>query len=135
MMHVPVELLRAWCPPSLRSSWLILAGLTLTGCIRVENQLASPPPPEVSVAQPLQRQIRLFYESTGVTEAFKAVQIRSRVRGFIERIAFDPGETIPPGVNNNSDTTDRLTSGDDPATANCCMKLNQTSIVRPWMLQ
>lgn len=63
-------------------------------CVKVENVPAPLPPPEVKTATPLQRPVRLFVEQTGVTEAFKAVEVRSRVRGFIENVAFLPGAEV-----------------------------------------
>lgn len=78
--------------------WVLGMLVVLVGCVRVDNRLASPPPAEVSVARPLERRIRLFYESTGVTEAFKSVQVRSRVRGFIQRIGFEGGEAVTPAT-------------------------------------
>jgi multidrug efflux system membrane fusion protein len=53
-----------------------------------------PPPPEVSVAEVKQRDIRPWSEFTGRIEAVQTVQLRPRVSGYIERIAYEEGQEV-----------------------------------------
>ncbi len=73
---------------------LSLVILCFTGCLKIVNEPALPPPPEVDVSQPLKKPVRLFSEFTGVSEAVRAIELRSRVRGFIQRIQFEPGASV-----------------------------------------
>ncbi len=67
--------------------------LPVAGCTP-SNQYQAPPPPKVTVAQPLVQTVNDYLEETGSTEAVELVQVRARVRGFIERINFEPGEEV-----------------------------------------
>ena len=112
---------RAWFFAACYRIVLLVSLGALGGCIRVDNQLASPPPVEVGVAQPLKRSIRPLYEVTGSTEAYKAIQVRSRVRGFIDRIYFTPGASVNGPEEKSGDTAgpprDTADSVGDTATA------------------
>ena len=61
------------------------------------NQFVPPPPPEVTVAQPLEREVVNYAEYTGTTEALKTVEIRARVNGYLQRIAFEDGAVVEEG--------------------------------------
>jgi RND family efflux transporter MFP subunit len=80
------------------SAWkrrLLAAGLTaalLGACAR--NRYAPPPPPEVTVSQPVAQEITTYYEFTGHTVAVEAVDIRARVQGYLQRFNFKPGENV-----------------------------------------
>ncbi len=73
----------------------LLAAL-LAGCgIGVpDNSYQPPPPPEVTVAKPLQQTVTLFIEENGETEAVERAEVRARVRGFLEEIKFEPGQQV-----------------------------------------
>jgi multidrug resistance efflux pump len=71
-------------------AWLMLA----TGCEGTKNELVKPDPPTVTVAHPLKQPLRTFLEQSGVTEAAQTAEVRARVRGFIEEVAFEPGATV-----------------------------------------
>ena len=67
--------------------------LMLSGC-QPDNQYAPPDDPQVTVAKPLVQTVYDYLEETGSTEAVELVQIRARVRGFIEQINFEPGQDV-----------------------------------------
>lgn len=57
----------------------------------------APQPPQVSVAEVLQRDVSDWDEFTGRTEAIQSVEVRPRVSGYIERVAFAEGSTVQKG--------------------------------------
>jgi RND family efflux transporter MFP subunit len=69
--------------------------LWLGGCSKKEEPRA--PPPQVSVSQALEREVAEWDEYTGRLEAVKAVEIRPRVAGAIERVAFREGAVVKKG--------------------------------------
>ncbi|ABA58296.1 efflux RND transporter periplasmic adaptor subunit [Nitrosococcus oceani] len=71
--------------------------LGLNGCNDPTPQLSEPPPPEVTVAHPIQREIVEWDYYTGRTEAAKTVEIRARVSGYLDEIAFEPGKIVEKG--------------------------------------
>ncbi|MBI1319821.1 MAG: efflux RND transporter periplasmic adaptor subunit [Candidatus Hydrogenedens sp.] len=58
---------------------------------------AAPPPPEVEVLTTAPRNLPVSFEYIGVTEASKTVEVRSRIRGFIEARIFDEGAVVTAG--------------------------------------
>ena len=62
------------------------------------NQYALPPPPEVTVARPVEREITIYLDFTGRTEAVEAVEIRARVEGRLESMHFDPASDVEKGA-------------------------------------
>ena len=69
---------------------LSLLALALAGC-KPENKFVAPPPAEVSVAKPLQQNVRPFVELTGNTVAFATVDLVARVEGFLNSIDYKDG--------------------------------------------
>lgn len=68
----------------------------VAGC-RQENKFVPPPPPAVTVAQPLQRDVVDYFETTGQTRAVQTVELRARVDGYLQEIAFDDGDVVAKG--------------------------------------
>jgi len=62
-----------------------------------EAQADAPPPPTVTIAQPLQRSIVEWEDYTGRFEASQAVEIRPRVSGQLVGIHFDDGDVVQRG--------------------------------------
>jgi RND family efflux transporter MFP subunit len=60
-------------------------------------QFAPPPPPVVTVSQPLRQDITLYIEEMGVTEAVETVEIRARVEGYLQEIHFQDGQDVKAG--------------------------------------
>ncbi|MBV8277843.1 MAG: efflux RND transporter periplasmic adaptor subunit, partial [Verrucomicrobia bacterium] len=67
-----------------------------TGCKQSTQAPALPPPP-VTVAKPIQKEIVEWDEFTGRTEAVESVKIRPRVSGYIDQIKFKEGQLVKPG--------------------------------------
>ena len=75
--------------------WLGSLALGLTGC--GQGEYVEPPPPSVTVAQPVQRTIVDYLEMTGTTRAVATVDIRARVEGFLESVEFEEGDFVKTG--------------------------------------
>ena len=56
-----------------------------------------PPPPPVTVAAVIEREINEWDEFTGRMQAVDAVEIRPRVSGYIQRVAFIEGKEVRKG--------------------------------------
>jgi RND family efflux transporter MFP subunit len=72
----------------------------LTACSPEAAQAAvtqGPVAPQVSVALVLERQITNFQEFTGRIEAVERVELRPRVSGYIESVAFQEGADVKKG--------------------------------------
>lgn len=55
------------------------------------------PPPQVTVAHPVQRDVVSYGEFTGRTEAVEVVDVRARVPGVLEEVHFRGGSVVQPG--------------------------------------
>ena len=92
-------------PPQLRLTMFasVVAALALlSGCGRpgagdAHASNGPPPAPEVQVAEVALQAIRPWDEFNGRIEAVESVQLRSRVSGYIERIAFAEGQEVKKG--------------------------------------
>lgn len=68
--------------------------LPMFGCSKRTNEYVAPPPPAVTVMLPIKQTITRYIEENGETEAVGRAEVRARVRGFIEAIEFEPGQTV-----------------------------------------
>src|SRR5262249_4407210 len=68
----------------------------LSGCSE-KPPVASIPPPEVSISQPIERSVSESLEFTGRIEAVESVEVRARVSGYITKVAFDAGALVKEG--------------------------------------
>jgi RND family efflux transporter MFP subunit len=85
-------------PPAMRNRILLLsAGLLAIGCGE-KNTFAPPPPAKVTVQAPLVQDQQVYSEFSGRIEAAQVLEVRARVRGFLEKIAFEPGKLIEEGA-------------------------------------
>jgi len=57
----------------------------------------APPPPEVTVGQPVKRPVERYAEFTGTTRAIEFAEIRARVSGALEQILFEPSAKVEAG--------------------------------------
>ena len=73
---------------------LILIGNVLAGCDSKPTAGSAPPPPTVTVSQPLQKSITEWDEYTGRFTALETVEIRARVSGFIDSVHFHDGQIV-----------------------------------------
>jgi len=56
-----------------------------------------PPPPQVSVATVLSKQVRQWDEFTGRVSAVETVELRPRVSGYVERVVYQEGQDVRKG--------------------------------------
>jgi len=81
-----------------RSFWIgsALAAVAIVGCAK-PNEYVQPPPPAVTVAQPVEREVVHQLEFTGNTRATEAVDVRARVNGYLQKIDFADGADVKAG--------------------------------------
>jgi len=76
-------------------SLLLLAAAALVPVSGCKAPTVPPPsPPEVVVEAPTLRDITLYGDFTGNTQAVESVEIRARIQGFLERFTFEPGTLV-----------------------------------------
>ena len=75
---------------------IVIAAVLVGGCQKAP-EVVPPAPPEVTVATPVQRDVTVFQEFVGSTEAFKSVNIRARVQGFLDEMHFEPSVFVRTG--------------------------------------
>ena len=74
--------------------WIgIFALLGLAGCGE-QNTYVAPPPPQVTVAKPVQRDVTNFLEATGNTAAVNSANLVARVSGFVQSISYQDGDFV-----------------------------------------
>jgi RND family efflux transporter MFP subunit len=73
-----------------------MLALMLTGCEQA-NTFVAPPPPKVTVAQPLTEEVIDSLEFTGTTVASARVEVRARVSGVLQSMHFEPGADVNEG--------------------------------------
>jgi membrane fusion protein, multidrug efflux system len=73
------------------------AALAISACSLGGAQAGAPPPPEVDAAQVVVKPVRQWDEFSGRIAATDAVDVRARVSGYIERIAFKEGTEVKAG--------------------------------------
>jgi RND family efflux transporter MFP subunit len=78
-----------------RSGTTFAVGIALVGCGSGES--AGPPPPEVTVAVPIRRDVQSYVEFTGTTRAVEFAEIRARVSGTLEEMRFTPASFVEEG--------------------------------------
>lgn len=62
-----------------------------------KNTYAPPPPPQVTVSQPIRQQVSEYLEFTGNTQAVNSVQLVARVQGYLEKVFFHDGDRVEMG--------------------------------------
>lgn len=75
---------------------ILLVALMLGSCEK-RNEYIEPPPPKVTVAKPLQKEVTDYLEFTGTTHGYEEVEVRARVAGFLQRMHFTPGTQVEKG--------------------------------------
>jgi multidrug efflux system membrane fusion protein len=79
---------------------LLAGALLLAGAVRsgTKPAAAAPPPmPEVTVAQVIHQPLREWQEFSGRLQAVNMVDVRPRVSGYIDRVAFEDGARVKKG--------------------------------------
>jgi RND family efflux transporter MFP subunit len=79
-------------------SWLVLSVLIglQAGC-KEQAKPQPPPPPKVTVAQPVQQTVTDSLDLTGNTQAIYTVQLVARVVGYLEKVLFQDGQQVKKG--------------------------------------
>jgi RND family efflux transporter MFP subunit len=60
-------------------------------------EVPPPRPPEVTVETPARRDVTIFADFTGNTQAIESVEIRARVQGILEKSTFEPASFVRKG--------------------------------------
>ena len=83
----------------IRNPILFLCGVLLLAASACSKEAppAAPPPPEVLVTEPIQRDVPVYMELVGQAIGFQDVEIRARVEGFLETVAFTEGSLVRKG--------------------------------------
>ncbi|MEN7974006.1 MAG: efflux RND transporter periplasmic adaptor subunit, partial [Verrucomicrobiota bacterium] len=68
----------------------------LPGCSK-KNEFQPPPPPEVTVQNPTQKDVTTYKSFTGRLAASDSADIRARVKGFLKSIDFTDGQRVEKG--------------------------------------
>jgi len=77
---------------------LLLAAALATACSSNASDGADAmPAPEVSVARVLEREVRQWDDFTGRVAAVETVELRPRVSGYVQRVAFEEGQLVRKG--------------------------------------
>ncbi|HEY1065816.1 MAG TPA: efflux RND transporter periplasmic adaptor subunit [Pirellulales bacterium] len=78
-----------------RFCWAILL-LAALGC-GPQNVYQPPPPPEVLVLNPVQRDVTRYMEQTGTAQASERVEVRPRISGYLVERKFEDGDAVKAG--------------------------------------
>ena len=73
------------------------AGILAIMACGERNVYAPPPPPQVTVSQPVRQPVTDYLEFTGNTQAINTVQLRARVQGYLEKVVFQDGDQVKKG--------------------------------------
>ena len=89
--------LRASLRAGLSAIAMVAMATAMTACSNSQAEAPLPPPPEVDAVQVVTKSVRQWDEFTGRIAAIGAVDIRPRVSGYIDRIAFKEGDMVKAG--------------------------------------
>ncbi|MBB2496014.1 multidrug efflux RND transporter periplasmic adaptor subunit MexE [Aquipseudomonas ullengensis] len=84
-------------PLTWRFPLALAAILVLSACGKAPENAAQQPAAKVSVAEVIQQPINEWDEFTGRLEAPESVEVRPRVSGYIDRVAFREGSLVKKG--------------------------------------
>ncbi len=71
--------------------------ISFAGCGKPATALIDPPPPEVTVGNPVVREVTDYFEFPGQTCAVGEVEVRARVTGYIVKVNFEDGQEVKKG--------------------------------------
>ena len=86
---------RALRPIAASLLWALF--LTLWSACGEKATRTPPPPPKVTVVQPVRKSVTDYLEVTGNTQAFQKVQLVARVAGYLEKVLFQDGQMVKQG--------------------------------------
>ena len=76
---------------------LLAAALAVACSSQADPGAGVPPAPEVSVAEVVARPVRQWDAFSGRVSAVETVELRPRVSGYVQRVAFDEGQLLRKG--------------------------------------
>jgi len=77
---------------------LVAGGMIMAaGCATEATPSVQLPPPEVTVAKPITREVTDYFEFPGQTAAVGEVEVRARVTGYIVKVNFKDGQQVKEG--------------------------------------
>jgi membrane fusion protein, multidrug efflux system len=79
------------------AAWLAGGALLLTGCSEKKEATATLPPPPVIVVAVEPRNVPIFDEWIGRLDGSANVDVRARVQGYVQEIAFNEGTVVNEG--------------------------------------
>jgi len=92
----PLEVLDEMLNPQMRILALaLLVGLQAAAC--AENTYVAPPPPTVTVQNPVVKDVLDYLVYTGRTQAVESVQVQARVKGYLQSMHYTPGSDVKKG--------------------------------------
>jgi multidrug efflux system membrane fusion protein len=84
--------------PSFRLILPLIVAASLTGCNEASKApQAAPAPPQVTVAKPIVRDVVEYDDFTGRYDATDTVEVRARVSGYLDSVAFKDGAIVKKG--------------------------------------
>lgn len=84
--------------PTLALATSLLVAAIATACSsQADPGAGMPPPPEVSVAQVLNKDVSRWDEFTGRVTAIETVELRPRVSGYVQQVAYQEGQEVKKG--------------------------------------
>ena len=85
--------------PFLRAGLIGLAALVLASCGEKQQAQApgGPPPPSVSVANPVEKKVVEWDEYTGRFDSVDTVEVRARISGVLNEVKFTDGAVVKKG--------------------------------------
>lgn len=75
----------------------LIAFLGICGCGRQKQGMVKAPTLTVKITHPVSKKISEFDEFTGRTEAIGLVEVRARVAGYLDKVAFVEGQEVKKG--------------------------------------
>lgn len=72
----------------------LLSAFALVGCGRGKAPPPAQPTPTVTVARPVAYPVRDYFEYNGYLDTTETVEVRARVRGFLNRVRFTEGTEV-----------------------------------------
>ncbi len=111
-----------------------MLALLLVGCEET-NRYVEPPPPKVTVAQPLVQEVIDYLDFTGTTVASERVEVRARVSGVLQSMQFKPGTEVRQGdllfvIDPKEYEADLQAAQSELATAQANLKKAETELAR-----
>jgi multidrug efflux system membrane fusion protein len=76
---------------------LLLVGVALSACTDAKSEPGAPPLTAVDVARVVEKRIHIWDEFNGRISAVNAVEIRSRVTGYIDKVNYREGDEVRRG--------------------------------------